>query len=259
MRISKKTIDILNNAFEKFNQIDFIKDDPVQIPHHFSKKQDIEIAAFFAATLAWGQRITIINNSKKLLSYFDYAPHDFILNHTQRDIKKVENFVHRTFNATDLLYFIHFLKKHYQENESLETAFTQNIGKKDKNTENALINFHNYFISDEYFPLRTRKHIATPLRNSACKRLNMFLRWMVRKDEKGVDFGLWETIKPAQLLMPLDVHVERVSRKLSLIKRKQSDFKTVLELTNELKKIDSNDPVKFDFALFGLGILEKVN
>lgn len=257
MRISQQTIDLLNNSFEKFNQIDFIKDDPVQIPHQFSKQQDIEIMGFFAATLAWGQRISIINSCKKIVDFFEHAPHDFILNHTDKDLKKMEKFVHRTFNSTDLLYFIHFLKKHYQSNKSLEAAFTQNFSEAEKNTEKALINFHNFFADDEFFPSRTRKHVATPARNSACKRLNMYLRWMVRKDKKGVDFGIWKTIKPAQLLIPLDVHVERVARNLKLVKRKQRDFKTVLELTNTLRKIDPNDPVKYDFALFGLGILEK--
>lgn len=256
MQIPQKTIDLLNNSFEKFNQLDFIKDDPVQIPHQFSKKQDIEIMAFFAATLAWGQRITIINSCKRLLQYFDNAPYDFILNHNEKDLIKLESFVHRTFNSTDLLYFIYFLKKHYQANKSLETAFTQNFNTKEKHTEQALINFHNYFASDSFFPIRTRKHVATPARNSACKRLNMFLRWMVRKDEHGVDFGIWETIKPSQLLIPLDVHVERVARNLNLVNRRQRDFKTVVELTENLRKIDATDPVKYDFALFGLGILE---
>jgi uncharacterized protein (TIGR02757 family) len=257
MKPDKKTIELLNNAVIKYNRPDFIANDPIQIPHRFSKKQDIEIMAFFAAILAWGQRVTIIKSCHKLTEIFDQAPYDFIANHSDSDLKKTEKFVHRTFNDTDLLYFIHFLKKHYSQSDSLETAFTGGQILKDTNTETALARFNNYFCEDEFFPARTSKHIATPARNSACKRLNMYLRWMTRNDQKGVDFGLWKQIKPSQLLMPLDVHVERVARRLGLIERQQSDFKTVLELTENLKMLDPNDPVKYDFALFGLGVCEK--
>ncbi|MEZ4916553.1 MAG: TIGR02757 family protein [Chitinophagales bacterium] len=257
MHISQKTIDLLNDAFYRYHEPNFIDDDPIQIPHLFSKKQDIEIMGLLAATLAWGQRKTIINNCFKLVELFENNPYDFIINHSDEDLKPFLNFKHRTFNATDLLYFIAFLKQHYQKHESLETAFTINFSAKEKTVENALIHFHNYFTSLDFFPARTRKHIATPARKSACKRLNMYLRWMVREDDKGIDFGLWKNIKPSQLLCPLDIHVERQAKKLGLVKRKPTDFKAVLELTENLKKIDKTDPVKYDFALFGLGIEEK--
>jgi uncharacterized protein (TIGR02757 family) len=252
-----QTISILNKACKKYNVQGFLADDPVQIPHQFSKKEDIEIMAFFAATLAWGQRVSIINSCKKLITLFDNSPHDFILNHSENDLKRFEGFVHRTFNTTDLLYFIHFLKQHYTNNTTLETAFTIGLKKTDEHVGAALENFHNYFCNDDFFPARTRKHVATPARGSACKRLNMFLRWMVRHDKNGVDFGLWKTIKPTQLLIPLDVHVERVARQLNLIQRPKTDFQTVIELTNNLKFIDPKDPVKLDFALFGLGVNAK--
>jgi uncharacterized protein (TIGR02757 family) len=255
--LTPQTISILKNAFKKYNVAGFLADDPVQIPHMFTKKQDIEIMAFFAATLAWGQRVSIINSCKKLVQLFDKAPHDFILNHTENDLKRIQGFVHRTFNDTDLLYFIHFLKKHYLSHDSLETAFAIGLKKSDPHVGAALENFHNYFCDDEYFPTRTRKHVASPARGSACKRLNMFLRWMVRSDINGVDFGLWKEISPSQLLIPLDVHVERVARKLHLLERPKTDFQAVLELTENLRKIDPKDPVKYDFALFGLGVYEK--
>lgn len=255
--VYQQTIDILNTAYLKYHKCNFIDNDPIQIPHLFSKKQDIEIMGLFAATLAWGQRKTIISNCYKLIKLFENSPYDFIINHKDEDLKPFLDFKHRTFNTTDLLYFIAFLKQHYLKYESLETVFTHNFNTNQNNTKNALINFHNYFTSLEYFPTRTRKHIATPLRNSACKRLNMYLRWMVREDDQGIDFGIWQNIKPNQLLCPLDIHVERQDKRLGLLKRKPTDFKAVLELTENLKTIDQNDPVKYDFALFGLGVDEK--
>ena len=254
MKASSNTKAILDAAFLRHHNSDFIKNDPLQIPHQFSLQQDIEIMAFFASILAWGQRTTIINSCKKLLTLFENKPYHFILNHREEELKRFEGFKHRTFNTTDLLYFIAFLKQHYELHDSLETAFSKHLKDEDETVENALIGFHNYFTSLEYFPTRTRKHIATPARNSACKRLNMFLRWMVRKDDQGIDFGIWNQIQPSQLLCPLDVHVERQARALGLIERKQSDFKTVLELTKNLKQFDPFDPVKYDFALFGMGV-----
>lgn len=250
----KKAKAILEENYLKFNKKDFIKDDPISIPHKFTKKQDIEIMAFFASILAWGLRKTIINKCKLLIELFENKPYDFIMHHEEEDLKRFLDFKHRTFNATDLLYFIAFLKFHYTNHESLEDAFLMNWKATDKTVENALIGFHDYFTSLEYFPARTRKHIASPVRNSACKKLNMFLRWMVRDNSTGVDFGIWKNIKTSQLLMPLDVHVDRQARKLNLISRKQTDFKTVLELTKNLQKFDKNDPVKYDFALFGMGV-----
>jgi len=248
---------LLNRKVKEFNHPNFIEQDPISIPHRFTKLQDIEITGFFAATFAWGQRKTIINKCNELIALMDGHPYDFILNHTDEDLKRLEDFKHRTFNSTDLLYFIAFLKMHYQEDTTLETAFAKFLSKKDENVEPALIGFHDYFFSLEDFPERTRKHVATPKRKSTCKRLNMFLRWMVRKDASGVDFGLWKSIKNSQLLCPLDVHVERVASRLGLIERKQVDWTTVLELSRNLKTFDSEDPVKYDFALFGMGVMEK--
>ena len=251
----------LDKKVIQFNNPDFIKDDPVCIPHLFSKKQDIEIAGFFAATFAWGIRKTIISKSKLLFHLMDNAPYDFCLNHTDDDLRKLEKFCHRTFNDTDLLYFVSFFKYHYSKNKSLESAFFNNTTLQKYNNSNvierALNHFYQYFFSLEHIPKRTRKHIASPSKNSACKRLNMYLRWMIRNDNKGVDFGLWKKVTPAQLICPVDVHVARVSREFGLLKRKQVDWLTAVELTEELKKFDPQDPVKYDFALFGLGILEK--
>jgi uncharacterized protein (TIGR02757 family) len=247
----KEQLDIL---VEKYNQPNFIENDPISIPHRFSKLQDIEIIGFWVAMLAWGQRITIINKSNDLLELMDNAPYDFITNHEESDLKRFLNWKHRTFQPTDTLYFLDFFKRYYKENESLENAFSQFLKPDDKQVENALIGFNKLFFNHENAPKRTQKHIATPARKSTCKRLNMFLRWMVRKDESGVDFGLWNAIKTNQLLMPLDVHVDRVGRHFGLIERKQTDWKTVLELTENLKQFDKNDPVKYDFALFGLGV-----
>ncbi|MEH0154042.1 TIGR02757 family protein [Limibacter armeniacum] len=245
---------LLDSKVLEYNQEGFIKDDPISIPHRFTQKQDIEIMALWASLLAWGQRKTIINKCNELLERMDNAPFDFILNHTDSDLERMIGFKHRTFNDTDTLYFISFFKHHYSQSDSLESAFTKHMNEHDETVENALIGFRDYFFSLEDFPERTKKHIATPARKSACKRINMFLRWMVRKDNNGVDFGLWETIMPSQLVCPLDVHVDRVARKLNLIERKQSDWQAAVELTKKLKQLDANDPVKYDFALFGLGL-----
>jgi uncharacterized protein (TIGR02757 family) len=245
----------LDEKVEYYNQPSFIESDPISIPHLFSKKQDIEISGLFAAVFAWGQRKTIINKCRELLEMMDYKPFDFILNHSEKELKVIETFKHRTFNATDTLYFIHFLKYYYSENDSLEDLFV--VHDKKEPMENALIKFHQTFFSLPEAPRRSRKHIPNPIRKSTCKRLNMYLRWMVRKDNSGVDFGIWEKINMKDLICPVDVHVDRVARRLSLIKRKQTDWQTALELTHNLRKLDHKDPVKYDFALFGLGIIEK--
>lgn len=245
----------LDSKVDQFNRPEFIELDPISIPHQFKKKQDIEVAGLIAAVLAWGQRVTIINKTKDFLSRMDNSPHDFLLNHKPKDLKKFKNYKHRTFNETDALYFIEFLSQYYQNNESLETAF--DILPDDEHVGKGLENFHRLFFSLEDFPNRTKKHISTPERKSACKRINMYLRWMVRNDNNGVDFGIWSTISPSQLICPCDLHVERVARKLKLIKRKQMDWQTAVELTNNLRKLDATDPVKYDFALFGLGVMEK--
>ncbi len=253
----KKLETFLNNKVEEYNQPSFIKDDPVCIPHLFSKKQDIEIAAFFAAIFAWGNRTTIINKSRELMLMMDNAPYDFIRNHEMNDLKKLVEFRHRTFNATDLLYFIEFFRFHYSHSNSLEKAFIQSMKPGDSSTENALNGFYHYFFSLEDAPPRTHKHIASPAKHSTCKRLSMFMRWMVRKDKKGVDFGIWKLISPAQLVCPIDVHVARVAKRLNMLQRSQTDWQAALELTDCLKKFDRNDPVKYDYALFALGVVEK--
>ncbi len=247
----------LDALVKLYNRPDFIKDDPISVPHRFTTLQDIEISGFWVSMLAWGQRKTIIQSANKLLALMDNAPYDFILNHEETDLKRFLDFKHRTFQPTDTLYFIDFFKRFYQAHESLELAFSQHLSPEDTHIENALKGFHNTFFDSPHAPERTRKHVSTPVRGSTCKRLCMFLRWMVRRDEAGVDFGLWQTIKPAQLLMPLDVHVERIARELKLIERPKSDWQTVLELTQNLRAYDAKDPVKYDFALFGKGVSQK--
>jgi len=244
----------LNEKVAQFNQPGFIENDPISIPHRFKKKQDIEIAGFFAAMLAWGQRITVLNKCTDLLNRMDNAPHDFMLHHTEQDLKAFTTFKHRTFNTTDTLYFLSFLSDHYKKFPSLETLFA--VDKKEETIEKGLINFHHTFFSLPDAPHRTKKHVPTPERKSTCKRLSMYLRWMVRNDQQGVDFGIWKKIQPAQLVCHCDLHVERVARQLKLIKRKPTDWQTALELTANLRKLDPLDPVKYDFALFGLGIEE---
>jgi len=246
----------LSQKVDLYNQPSFIKDDPISIPHSFTKKQDIEIGGFFAAIFSWGNRTTIINKSKELMQLMDNDPHAFCLNHSEKELKSLLHFKHRTFNATDLLYFIDFFKMHFSKHDSLENAFTQWMGSKDETVENGLRGFYHYFFSLPDIPERTRKHIASPEKNSSCKRINMYLRWMVRSDDKGVDFGIWKNISPAQLICPVDVHVARVAKELNLMKRQPVDWQTALELTACLRTLDRADPVKHDFALFGTGVME---
>jgi len=249
-------IAFLNEKVDAYNQPSFIAADPVCIPHLFRKKQDIEIAGFFAAIFAWGNRTTIIQKSRELMERMDMAPYDFVMNHQSSDLRKLEGFKHRTFNADDLFYFLHFFHAHYNRHKSLEDAFAKWMQPGDVTTENALIGFRRYFFTEEHLK-RTEKHISSPEFKSSCKRLNMYLRWMVRQDNKGVDFGLWKKIRPAQLICPLDVHVARVAKRFNLLQRKPTDWRAALELTDYLRKLDPADPVKYDFALFGLGVIEK--
>lgn len=280
----------LDAMVERYQRPAFIENDPVSIPHRFSLKQDVEIMGFFAAILAWGQRKTIINKCNDLIQRMDGSPFDFVKNHSESDLKSLLGFKHRTFNDTDLLYFIHFLRYHYGSYDSMEDAFLPSrtglfrnevfreefmdevqgphsdesfsspacyLGElqvDDHRVELMLNHFRNYFFSLPDYPPRTVKHITSPSQKSTCKRLNMFLRWMVRSDGKGVDFGLWKRINPAQLICPCDLHVDRVARKLKLISRKQTDWLTAVELSKNLRELDPHDPVKYDFALFGLGI-----
>ena len=232
----------LDGVLETINPRDFIENDPISIPKRFSKKQDIEISAFFAAILAWGQRKTIINNTNKLMNWMGEEPHRFIMEHSDKDLKVFESFVHRTFNSTDCLYFIEVLKQFYLRGNSLENYF------KGDTVKSRLINFHNQFFNYDFAPIRTKKHIANPSKNSSAKRLNMFLRWMVRKDE--IDFGIWKSIKPAELRCPLDVHVQRAAFHFGLLSRKQQDWKAVDELSDSLVLLDPLDPIKYDLALF---------
>ncbi len=255
--------DFLEKKVLQYNDPSFIAMDPVSVPHRFSRKQDIEIAGFFASIFAWGNRTTIIQKSNELMGAMDEKPFDFIKNHRAGDLKRLKGFKHRTFNETDLLYFIHFLQNHYRRSDTLETAFLpdpdewRKIPERREYIKASLSAFYNRFFSLEDAPHRTRKHIASPEKNSTCKRLNMYLRWMVRKDNKGVDFGLWKKISAADLICPVDLHVSRVARGFRLINRKQTDWETAMELTLALREMDKSDPVKYDFALFGLGVMEK--
>jgi uncharacterized protein (TIGR02757 family) len=255
--VTSQLKEFLDSKVQEYNTPSFIPYDPVCIPHLFSAQADIEIAGLFASIFAWGNRTIIIKKSRELLQRMDNAPHDFILRHQDKDLKKLLDFKHRTFNDTDLLYFVNFLQHHYSRNPSLETAFSNGMNKQDETTENALNYFYRYFFSLDDAPPRTKKHIASPAKKSTCKRLNMFLRWMVRRDSKGVDFGIWKTISPHQLVCPVDVHVARVATRLHLLQRTQVDWTAGVELTNNLRNLDPVDPVKYDFALFGLGVVEK--
>lgn len=250
--VQNKLKDFLEHRVELYEQPGFIPNDPVSIPHRFQKRQDREIMGLFAATLAWGQRVTIIRNCLKLAEWMDHAPHDFMVHHQESDRKRFLGFVHRTFNDTDLLYFIEFLQEYYRKQESLENAFLEEDGSFES-IESSLTHFHHLFFSLPDAPQRTQKHVASPAKKSACKRLNMYLRWMVRSAEKGVDFGLWKRIPVSELICPLDTHVHRVAGGLGMIQRKQADWLTALELTAFLKELDPLDPVKYDYALFSLG------
>ena len=244
--------EFLDSKYVQYNQKKFIESDPIQVPHNFTSKEDIEISSFLTATIAWGQRKTIIKNSFKMMDLLDNSPYDYIINSTEKEIDKL-NIKHRTFNEIDFRYFIKRLKYIYKEYGNLENIFFENI--KDNTLHNSIHNFKSLFFKNN-FPLRTTKHISDPYKGSACKRVNMFLRWMVRKDSNGVDFGIWNKISPSYLSCPLDVHSGRVARKLGILNRNQNDHKAVLELDHKLRILDSNDPVKYDFSLFGLGVFE---
>ncbi len=248
---------LLDEAYHVYNNTDFIINDPISVPHCFSQKADIEIAGLFAAIFAWGNRKTIISKSIQLMKLMDNQPHGFVTQHATSDLKRFLHFAHRTFNDTDLLYFISFLKNHYTQYDSLEYAFSLNE-LKSKNVFEALVNFNHTFFSELDVLPRKKKHISSPLKNSSCKRLCMYLRWMVRQDSRGVDFGLWQNIKPDQLICPLDVHVLRVATRLGLIKAGKANWASAVELTEQLRNFDAADPVKYDFALFGMGVLRKL-
>ena len=244
----------LDYKVEQYNSPGFIKTDPVQIPHQFSKKEDIEIAGFLTATIAWGNRKSILNNASKLMELLEHSPFDFVMNHSETDLNSLENFVHRTFNGTDLQYFVQALKNIYLDHGGMEAVFTKYA--EAKSLQMSIHQFKQLFFELPHLT-RTEKHVSDPLKNSAAKRINMFLRWMIRNDAAGVDFGIWKSLSPAQLSCPLDVHSGNTARKLGLLKRKQNDSKALVELDYSLRKLDPTDPVKYDFALFGLGVFEK--
>lgn len=241
----------LDEKMDKFNRPDFIKSDPISIPHQFTQKEDIEISGFLAATIAWGQRVTIIKNANIMMRLMGNSPYDFIMTAKEKDLKRFDSFVHRTFNSVDLVFFIRSLQNIYKKHGGLEKTFGRS------ECRDAIMNFREIFFSIEY-PSRTVKHVSNPSENSSAKRLCMYLRWMVRKDNRGVDFGVWDTaLTPARLMCPLDVHSGNVARKLGLLKRTQNDWKAVEELSANLRLLDPVDPVKYDIALFGLGVFEK--
>jgi uncharacterized protein (TIGR02757 family) len=253
----KELRDFLEEKYDLYNRVGFIKSDPVCIPHLFEKKEDIEIAGFLAATIAWGQRATIISNATQLMQLMENSPHRFVLDFDpERDTEVLGSFVHRTFNSTDLLYFLRSLQHIYTYHGGLEAVFSANIQGGVFDAEKAIVHFRNVFFELEH-PERTGKHVSNPGSGSSAKRIAMYLRWMVRKDNRGVDFGLWKSIPAAGLVLPLDVHSGRVARRLGLLKRTQDDWKAVCELTDTLRTFDPVDPVKYDFALFGLGVNEK--
>ncbi len=245
--------DFLDEKVIQYNTLDFIDSDPVQIPHLFSQKEDIEIAGFLSATIAWGNRKMIIQNSHRMLDLMGNAPYDFVMSHSESDLESLNNFVHRTFNGQDFMGFIKSLQHIYKNHGGLETVFAQN--QEEQSMQKSISEFKKTFFSIPHLP-RTQKHISDPLNNSAAKRINMYLRWMVRQDNKGVDLGIWKSIPPASLSCPLDVHSGNVARKLGILNRKQNDGKALAELDAKLREFDPNDPVKYDFALFGLGVFE---
>ena len=245
--------EFLDEKVELYNKPNFIESDPIQIPHLYSAKEDIEIAGFLAATIAWGNRKMIINNAKKMMDFMGNSPYDFVMSHSESQLEPLESFVHRTFNGTDFITFIKSLQHIYKNHDGLEAVFSKH--QQEDSMQNAISEFKKLFFEVEHLP-RTQKHVSDPLKNSASKRINMWLRWNCRTDNQGVDFGIWKTISPSKLSCPLDVHSGNVARKLGLLTRKQNDAKALAELDTNLRLLDKEDPVKYDFALFGLGIFE---
>ncbi|WP_179321098.1 TIGR02757 family protein [Winogradskyella helgolandensis] len=256
MKLKLKTSelkDFLDEKVNLYNNPKFIESDPIQIPHQFSKKEDIEIAAFLAATIAWGNRKSIIKNANRMMELLDHSPFEFIMQHEESDLEKLSPFVHRTFNGNDFMQFVESLQHLYKNHNGLEAVFSK-YAEKDS-LQKSIHQFKNVFFEIPHLK-RTQKHVSDPLKNSAAKRINMYLRWMIRNDNNGVDFGIWKSLSPSQLSCPLDVHSGNVARKLGLLTRKQNDGKALAELDKALRKLDPTDPVKYDFALFGLGVFE---
>lgn len=254
MKLKKAELkDFLDAKVLEYNNPKFIESDPIQIPHQFIKKEDIEIAGFLTATIAWGNRKSIINNANRMMTLLDHSPFEFIMQHQDSDLERLRGFVHRTFNSDDFTQFIKSLQHIYKIHGGLETVFAKNTDK--DSLQRSITEFKSIFFEIPHLE-RTKKHVSNPFKNSAAKRINMFLRWMVRNDNNGVDFGIWKSLSPAQLSCPLDVHSGNVARKLGLLKRKQNDGKALGELDKALRRLDATDPVKYDFALFGLGVFE---
>lgn len=243
----------LDEKVEVYNRPDFIESDPIQIPHLFTQKEDIEIAGFLAATIAWGNRKMIINNAKKMMDLMGNAPYDFIMSHNEDDLERFSTFVHRTFNSQDFVGFIKSLQHIYLNHNGLESVFSQH--QEANSMQKSISEFKKIFFEINHLP-RTEKHISDPMNGSAAKRINMYLRWMCRQDNKGVDLGIWKSISPSKLSCPLDVHSGNIARKLELLTRKQNDAKALSQLDTNLRLLDPKDPVKYDFALFGLGVFE---
>lgn len=260
MKLGKNELkDFLNEKYDLYNNSKFIETDPITIPHLFSQKEDIEIAGFLTATIAWGQRVTIINNATKLMKLMGSTPYDFVMHAKEKDLKRFNDFVHRTFNGTDTIFFMKALQHIYKKHGGLQKVFANApILPKDGHLLECIMHFRQSFFGIPH-PSRSGKHVSNPSENSSAKRLCMYLRWMVRKDKRGVDFGIWHSdhLNSSHLMCPLDVHSGNVARKLGLLKRTQNDWKAVEELTASLRQFDVNDPVKYDFALFGLGVFEK--
>lgn len=246
--------EFLDEKVEFFNRPSFIESDPISIPHQFTEKEDIEIAGFLAATIAWGNRKMILRNANRIMELLDHSPYEFILNSSDRELENVGSFVHRTFNSTDLLYFLKALQHIYKTKGGFESVFK--TYRTNDSLQPAIHELHKIFFELPH-EKRTERHVSDPYKGSAAKKLNMYLRWMIRSDNNGVDFGIWDSISPSILSCPLDVHSGNVARKLGLLKRKQNDAKAVAELDEVLRSFDSDDPVKYDFALFGLGAIEK--
>jgi uncharacterized protein (TIGR02757 family) len=247
--------DFLDEKAELYNRPSFIELDPISIPHLFSGKEDREIAGFLAATIAWGNRKMILNSANRMMALLEHKPYEFIMNSGKKDMEGIERFVHRTFNTYDFVFFIKALKNIYKNHGGLESIFIKH--QTSDSLQPAIHELHKVFFELPH-ESRTERHVSDPFKGSAAKKINMYLRWMVRKDDRGVDFGIWKTISPSILSCPLDVHSGRVARELGLITRKQNDSKTVWELDTNLRAFDPADPVKYDFALFGTGALERV-
>lgn len=245
----KEYLDFKANQYEHPS---FLESDPLKLVHLFTKKEDCEIIGFLVATIAWGNRKSIISSAERLIEIMKNEPYHFVMNY--RNIKQLKNFVHRTFNHQDLDFFIRSLQNIYAKHKGLESAFTTNQDYPE--IKSRILNFRNLFLEISH-EQRSKKHISNPLQNSACKRINMFLRWMVRSNNRGVDLGIWTSISTAELLLPLDVHTSRNARMLGLLSRKQDDWNALEELMEKLRKMDPTDPVKYDFALFGIGVNEK--